>query len=414
MISMLLWGLAGLYSLVVSAWLAGTAWVRGFRADETMRISPDPSASPSAASPSLAVYVAAHNEAARIESCLRRLLDQNYQNLRIVVVNDRSEDETSSVVRAVQLRDARVELVEVDKLPDGWIGKTHALSVATRGADADYMLFVDCDCKLVPGAIAAIMAKATNEALEFVSLWPMLDLASPSERLITPAVSWLLGFYTLLGSKAARDGSQVVLGNGQFMLFSRNAYEKIGGHAAVQAELAEDAVMARNVEQLGLRRWVGWGKGIYLSTRDNSLAKTVNATTRVVIGSLIKPVRVFFSVHVMLGGVASPLYLGVPAAIGLIIRPDMTPLWWIAIAACVHLMAMRFCIRRLFKMTFLHCPSVFAFSVGGLVAAAVVQKAYWVITGRGTVRWGMTDYRVSGSRIVTAVPATGSVAPRSA
>lgn len=413
LISILLWGLVVLYAMVVAAWLAATAWVRGFRADETMRIEPDPDVTFDASAPALAVYVAAHNEASRIDACLRRLLDQNYPDLRIVVVNDRSEDATSDVVRAVMATDDRVELVEVNELPDGWIGKTHALSVATKGATTEYMLFVDCDCRLVPGAIAAIMKKAIQEKLDFVSLWPMLDLASPSERLITPAVSWLLGFYTLLGSKSASDGSQVVLGNGQFMLFSRSGYDQIGGHAAVQAELAEDTIMARNVERLGLRRWVGWGKGIYLSTRDNSFANTANATTRVVIGSLIKPWRVLCSVHIVMGGVSSPLYLGVPAAVAGVFWPQLVQLWLIVAAACVHIVAMRFCIRRLFKMTFLRCPSILTFSVGGLVAAAVVQKAYWVIIGRGTVRWGKTNYRVRGSRIVTAIPQAASVAARS-
>lgn len=414
LISILLWGLVGLYSLVVVAWLAAMMWVRGFRADESMRIVPDGSLTFDSGAPALAVYVAAHNEAARIEACLHRLLNQNYPNLRVVVVNDRSEDETSDVVRRVKASDDRVELVEVSELPDGWIGKTHALSVATREASADYLLFVDCDCRLVPGAIAAMMKKVIDERLEFVSLWPMLDLASPSERLITPAVSWLLGFYTLLGSKSARDGSQVVLGNGQFMLVSRGGYEQIGGHAAVQAELAEDSIMARNVERAGLRRWVGWGKGVYLSTRDNSFANTANATTRVVIGSLVKPWRVFCSVHVVMGGVASPLYLGVPAAVCAVIWPAYWQLWVIVGLGCVHLAAMRFCIRRLFKMTFLNCPSIFTFAVGGLVAAAVVQKAYWVIIGRGTVRWGQTAYRVRGSRIVTALPTSDPVSARSA
>jgi len=393
-----------MYALVVAAWLAASAWVRGFRADETMRLSPDPALHFGADAPSLCVYVAAHNEALRIEACLHRLLDQNYSNLRVVVVNDRSEDETSAVVRSVMAGDDRVQLVEVEELPEGWIGKTHALAVATRDAAADYLLFVDCDCRLVPGAIAAIMKKAIDQRLDFVSLWPMLDLASPSERLITPAVSWLLGFYTLLGSKSASDGSQVVLGNGQFMLFSADAYDRIGGHAAVKAELAEDSIMARNVEQMGLRRWVGWGKGIYLSTRDNSFATTANATTRVVIGSLLKPWRVLCSVHIVMGGTASPLYLGLPALVGMFVWPQLLQAPLIVAAACIHLVAMRFCIRRLFRMTFLKCPSIFTFALGGLVAAMVIQKAYWVIIGRGTVRWGKTNYRVRGSQIVAAIP----------
>jgi len=403
--AIILWSVTGLYIGIVMAWLAGTAWVRKFRADETMRIEPEPGAIPDGNYPSLMVYVAAHNEAERIEACIDRLLEQNYPNLNITIVNDRSDDDTSGVVRRMMEKSDRIELVEVDQLPDGWIGKTHALSVATRKPTADYLLFVDCDCQLVPGAVQAIMHKSAREGLEFVSLWPMLDLASPSEKLITPPVSWLLGLYTLLGSKSAADGSQVVLGNGQFMLFSRSAYEQVGGHASVQAELAEDIILARKVEQLGVKRWVAWGKGIYLSQRDNNMRTTSNATTRVVIGSLVHPLRVFHSAHVILGGVGTSIFLGVPAAIAMFFWPESLQLKLVAASAVVHLLAMRYCIRRLFKMTFLKVPSVFAFAVGGIVTGLVILRASWIITGRGTVRWGKTHYRVRGSRIVAAVPA---------
>jgi len=403
--AIILWSVGGLYSCIVLAWLAGTSWVRKFRADETMRIEPEPGAIPDGNYPSLMVYVAAHNEAERIEACIERLLSQNYPNLNITIVNDRSDDDTSAVVRRMMHDNGRIQLVEVDQLPDGWIGKTHALSVATQKPNADYLLFVDCDCQLVPGAVQAIMHKVTREGLEFVSLWPMLDLASPSEKLITPPVSWLLGLYTLLGTKGAADGSQVVLGNGQFMLFSRSAYEQVGGHASVQAELAEDIILARKVEQLGVKRWVGWGKGIYLSQRDNNLRTTSNATTRVVIGSLVHPLRVFHSSHVILGGVGTSMFLGLPAAIVMWIWPEFPQLKLIAIGAVVHLLAMRYCIRRLFKMTFLKVPSVLAFALGGIVTGLVILRASWIITGRGTVRWGKTHYRVRGSRIVAAVPA---------
>lgn len=405
MTAIILWSVAGLYLGIVFLWLVGAGWVRKFRADEAMRIKPEPGSIPDGNYPSLMVYVAAHNEATRIEACVERLLSQNYPNLRITIVNDRSDDDTSVVVRKLMQDSKRIALVEVDKLPDGWIGKTHALSVATRTVEADYLLFVDCDCQLVPGAVQAIMNKSLREGLEFVSLWPMLDLASPSEKLITPPVSWLLGLYTLLGTKSAADGSQVVLGNGQFMLFSKSTYERVGGHASVQAELAEDIILARKVEQLGVKRWVGWGKGIYLSKRDNTMATTNNATTRVVIGSLVHPLRVFHSSHVMLGGIGTSIFLGMPATVAMWIWPEFLQLKLVAGGAIVHLFAMQYCIRRLFKMTFLKVPSVFAFACGGLLSGLVILRASWIITGRGTVRWGKTHYRVRGSRIVAAVPA---------
>lgn len=399
-----LWIIVGVYGAVVLLWVAATIWLRGFHGDEAMRIPPCPADEPNPGAPSLMVYIAAHNEGERITACLKRLMGQNYGNLHITVVNDRSDDETAECVTALMKEEPRIDLITIDLLPKGWIGKTHALARACTGATSDYLLFVDCDCRLVPGAVAGVMNKVREENLEFLSLWPRLDLASPAERLLTPAISWLLGLWTILGSKGAADGSQVVLGNGQFMLFSRSAYERIGGHAAVRAELAEDIVMARKVEEQGLKRWAGWGKGLYSSTRSNDFRTAVNSTTRVVIGSLKTPWRVFASAHLVSGGLTTPIYLGVPALIWALLRPEHIQLWLIAALAAAHVLAMRSILRRVFAVTFDKAPSLFNFLAGGLLATFVMIRAYWVVTGRGCVQWGKTSYRVRGSQIVDALP----------
>lgn len=412
-----LWFIFPFYLIIVLLWVWAAAWIRGFRSNEAMHLAPEPGAPTDPRSSALAVFVAAHNEEGRIAACLERLLGQNYGNLRVIVVNDRSDDRTSECVRHVMAKDPRVSLVEVNRLPHGWIGKTHALARAAAGVEAEYFLFVDCDCRLVPGSIAAVMRKVTSERLEFVSLWPRLDLRSLSERLLTPAVSWLLGLWTILGSKSAQDGSQVVLGNGQFMLFSRRAYEQIGGHAGVQAELAEDIIMARKVERLGLKHWVGWGKGLYLSTRDNTFASTMNATTRVVLGSLVTGWRVHASGHLLLGGVTSVVYFGLASAgLALAWQPawgSATPAHLMATLAAAHVLAMDYVIRRVFRMTFERTPSVAMFVAGAAVSVFIVARAWRVGSGAGHVRWGNTRYRVRGSQITDVLPeAGGQVAVR--
>ncbi len=402
------WIVLPFYAIIVLLWVSAAVWVRGFRGNDSMHLSPAPDLPGDAGSPLLAIFVAAHNEERRIAACLERLRSQNYGNMRIIVVNDRSADRTSDRVREVMADDDRVRLIEVDRLPEGWIGKTHALARAASAEEADYYLFVDCDCRLVPGAVAAVMRKVLTEKLEFVSLWPRLELKSWSERLLTPAVSWLLGLWTILGSKAAQDGSQMVLGNGQFMLFSQRAYLEIGGHGGVQAELAEDIVMARKVVHAGLRHWAGWGKGLYLSTRDNSFASTVNATTRVVLGSLVTGWRIHASAHLLMGGVASVLYIGVASAVLSLFWQghwgSPAPANAMAIMLIVHLAAMAFVLRRVFRMTFAQRPSVLTFVAGAGICVGLMLRAWRVGCGAGHVRWGDTRYRVRGSRIIDVLP----------
>lgn len=398
-----LWFLFAFYLAIVILWVLGTLWVRGLRADEEMRLDPLPDAPRTPTSLSLAIYIAAHNEQERIGSCLERLCHQNYGNLQITVVNDRSDDLTGERVRAVMSRDPRVRLIEVDHLPDGCIGKTHALAVAVADASADYLLFMDCDCRLAPGALAAVMGKTLADGLEFVSLWPRLELLSPWERILTPAASWILGIWAVLGVRRGAANSEIKLGNGQFMLFSRAAYERVGGHAAVQAELAEDLIIATKVAELGLKRWAGLGKGLYVTTRDSSFSNTFNSLTRVLIGSLVEPWRVLCSTQLLLGGVILPIWL---LPLGLWLGGVQgEPVGWAFAAACgAHVAAMLYVVRRLFRMTLEKSPSVFSFLLGSVLTVGLLVWAWLVITGRGTVRWGKTAYRVNGSRVLYAIP----------
>ncbi|MFQ5502927.1 MAG: hypothetical protein ACE5EQ_11620, partial [Phycisphaerae bacterium] len=100
----------------------------------------------------------------------------------------------------------------------------------------------------------------------------------------------------------------------------------------------------------------------------------------------------------------TPIYLGVPALIWALLRPEHIQLWLIAALAAAHVLAMRSILRRVFAVTFDKAPSLFNFLAGGLLATFVMIRAYWVVTGRGCVQWGKTSYRVRGSQIVDALP----------
>ena len=199
------WIFFAMYAWVVALW----ALVFPLASRMRMSMVSSDRAEP-AATPSVAVYIAAHNEERRIETCLARVLAQPWPELTVTVVSDRSRDATVERVRGVMARDDRVKLVEVRELPPGWIGKTHALSVAAAGATADYLLFLDSDCRLEAGALPALMVHILRDGIEFATLWPRLELRSPSERFLSPPAIWLLAFWTLLGSWTDRTGVAVI------------------------------------------------------------------------------------------------------------------------------------------------------------------------------------------------------------
>src|SRR5438067_615110 len=77
--------------------------------------------------PRLSVIIPARNEGQTLESALETLLLQTYPNLEIVLINDRSTDDTPQIVERLAAKDARIRPIHLDTLPEGWLGKVHAL-----------------------------------------------------------------------------------------------------------------------------------------------------------------------------------------------------------------------------------------------------------------------------------------------
>src|SRR5438309_2764680 len=95
--------------------------------------------------PALAVIFAARNEAAGVEQATRSLLAQDYPELEVIAVDDRSTDDTGAILDAIAAEDPRLRVVHVRDLPAGWLGKNHALQSAAGETRADWLLFTDAD-----------------------------------------------------------------------------------------------------------------------------------------------------------------------------------------------------------------------------------------------------------------------------
>lgn len=207
--------------------------------------------SPAAGGPSVLVVVPARNEEANIEACVRSILAQDYPHMRVRVVDDQSTDRTPAIVRALAAQDPRLELLQTPPLPDGWRGKPHALDVGTRGAEADYFLFIDADVRLQPSTVRRSIASAEKLRAGLLTVTPSLLAESFWERAAQPVVGMLL--YALLDPVKVRDpSSSVAAAYGPYLLFKRSAYEKIGGHGAVAMEVIEDLRLAQIVKQARL------------------------------------------------------------------------------------------------------------------------------------------------------------------
>jgi cellulose synthase/poly-beta-1,6-N-acetylglucosamine synthase-like glycosyltransferase len=203
--------------------------------------------------PALLCVVPARNEEQNIVDCVASLAASQYRgNLHIRVVDDGSTDRTPELVRELAARSSRIELVASDGPPAGWLGKNRALYVGTRGAEQPWLLFVDADLRVSPDCLERAVAFAVQKKADLLSLIPRAVALTFWERAVQPVVAALI--YASLPAADISDASKpAAAAIGPFMLFRREAYDRIGGHEAVRAEVVEDRALAIAVKKAGLR-----------------------------------------------------------------------------------------------------------------------------------------------------------------
>ncbi len=237
--------------------------------------------------PSVSLIIPARNESRTIATVLASVRASTYQPLEIVVVDDRSGDDTAEQVERAAAADPRVRLVRGEPLPDGWFGKPWACVQGARAATGEILVFTDADTRHAPDLLAHAVAGLLAERADMLTIAPRQRCDSFWERVVMPQVWLLLGLRyhpsAVNRARRARD----VIANGQFIMARREAYERVGTHAAVRGEVAEDLALAQAFFRSGLRSWFafaeslmetrmyeslphlveGWSKNVYLGGR---------------------------------------------------------------------------------------------------------------------------------------------------
>ena len=206
------------------------------------------------AAPHITVIIPARDEEVNIGRCLRSLLAQDYpaDRLKVLVIDDHSADGTAAIVRAIAAGHPQVSLLSSPKLPPRWTGKSHACWIGARAAapESEWLCFLDADVWGEPPLLSSAVHAAVTQKLDLLSLAPRQELGSFAERLMLPCGLILLSFLQDLREVQARTGSAVTA-TGQFMLIRRDAYQAVGGHAAVSNAICEDLEFARLLKQSG-------------------------------------------------------------------------------------------------------------------------------------------------------------------
>ncbi len=212
--------------------------------------------------PFVSILIPARNEEANIGRTVRSLLEQDYPNFEVIVLDDASSDGTAAAVRRASNSDPRLLLLPGRSLPEGWLGKTWACQQLSQQARGDLLLFSDADVRWQPGALNAVVRQFQQSRAHLLAVFPTQETVTWGERLVIPLMGMaILGYLPILAVHYIPWAS-FAAANGQCLLFERAAYVRIGGHQAVKTSLIEDVSLARLVKRNGLRLRLVDGAGL--------------------------------------------------------------------------------------------------------------------------------------------------------
>jgi chlorobactene glucosyltransferase len=275
---------AGSWWLAAVPWTVGAAlcWWRS-------RWNAPPVASPIPADELVSVIVPARNEARNIEGCMRAILASGWTNLELIVVNDHSTDGTGDIARRVAAEDPRARVIENPDLPAGWFGKQWACHNGQLAAGGRQLVFTDADTRHGPEIISRCIHSLRERGAHMVSVMPTQDYGTFWERLMMPhVISLIMIRYGDVERMNASKNPWNKIANGQFILVTREWYDRMGGHEGVRSFVGEDLMLAQAVARAGGTMHIldgrdhirtrmyeglgelmrGWGKNVYAAGRD--------------------------------------------------------------------------------------------------------------------------------------------------
>jgi cellulose synthase/poly-beta-1,6-N-acetylglucosamine synthase-like glycosyltransferase len=296
--------------------------------------------------PALAIIIAVRNEEDDLEKALHSICNINYQNYRIIVVNDRSTDSTAEILEEFASQYPQLTVTTITTLPNGWLGKNNALYQGYLASTQEWLLFTDADVEFHPDAVSKALSYAVKNKLHHLCVLP--HVVSRSQ-----ALNSMLGTFTLMMLLQFRPWdvsnpkSKAFIGIGAFNLINRDAYEKIGTHEAIKLRPDDDLKLGYTVKKHGLRSdalsgehyiCLEWYKSISQfinGLMKNAFAVTDYNITRVIIGMIIT--FLLFGLPVPLMLIFGNLTIRLMAALILLfqiiymLNPALPNKWWHAL-----------------------------------------------------------------------------------
>lgn len=208
-----------------------------------------------AACPSISLIFAARDEEEKLPTALATLAALDFPHLEIIAVDDRSQDASGRILDDFAAAHLGFRTLHVAEIPDGWLGKTHALQMGFEASSGEWLLFTDADVRFKPDVIRLAVTLAQEHKLDHLTLLCNVEMHGFWEK--TLITFFGLAFHLATDAyRVSNPNSRAYVGVGAFQLLRRSTYEAIGTHQRLAMEVVDDMKLAKLVKRSGFRSCV--------------------------------------------------------------------------------------------------------------------------------------------------------------
>jgi cellulose synthase/poly-beta-1,6-N-acetylglucosamine synthase-like glycosyltransferase len=373
--------LATLGVLASLLWIIQLALVYRHRA-RAVQLADLPETTPETGWPRLAVIFAARNEETDVERATRSMIAQDYPNLEIIAVDDRSTDATGAILDRLAAENPALRVVHIEHLPTYWLGKNHALHSAADTTDASWILFTDADVNFSPDALRRAVRAAIDGDFDHITIIPEVPTEGMGERMFLS----LFNLAFLLQSpnfKVDNPKHRASIGLGAFNLVRADAFRAIGGLRRLSLSIDDDLRLGQAMKWAGYRPRVLIGQGTGSVRWHAGIRQLIRGVEKNFFAAL--EFRLPLAAFVL----CVFFWIGASPHIGLFVGP-----WWTRMICGFGILALMLLLERIGRTSRLRWYYALLLPISALLMSAALIRSVWFTLRRRGVTWRDHHYPI--------------------
>ena len=253
--------------------------------------------------PKVSIILPARNEEEFIGKCLETLIDQDYENYEIVVIDDSSEDSTGKIISQYAEKSSKIIHVSARPKPEGWMGKNWACMEGYKRATGELLLFTDADTKHKKNVITLAVSHLFSFDLDALSVIPKMISLDFWTKVTLPMISIFLHTrFSAINVNNPKKKTGYFFGS--FFIIKRKTYQEVGMHEGVKQEIIEDGALGKKVKEQGHKMRLVRGEHLIEAIWARDRSTLWNALKRLMVPLYLQSAKIatgsFFAVLFLL------------------------------------------------------------------------------------------------------------------